>query len=356
MTLEPPEALPSKKSEFDAVKKELSIKPKSRYKPYVLVFSRLFVIILVVIWIGKTFREAGNQFDSLQFSFSEFDLIYLVLAAMSYLLGLLCFGMFWHLGLCAMGQRPTVAESLKSYALSQLGKYVPGKALVVIIRSDLVSSERVERSVAVVGVFVETLGMMAVGGSLASIVLFIGYGSAHESGWLALFAFALAVGSTVGGSPPMFRFVIRILSKRRGLSMLDKAIDGLSWRFLAKGWLIAAVGWLFLGTSMILVLLALPLNQAEMTVEALDYPLICAAVALSMVAGFLSLLPGGAGVREIVISSLLSPLVGPVFAMISAISLRVVWLLCELGATGGFLIRNRKVKYSVSNESTNSGV
>ncbi|MCS5631186.1 MAG: hypothetical protein NZ744_10190, partial [Pirellulaceae bacterium] len=83
---------------------------------------------------------------------------------------------------------------------------------------------------------------------------------------------------------------------------------------------------------------------------------IMAAVALSMVAGFLSLLPGGAGVREIVISTLLTPLIGPVFAIISAISLRVVWLLCELGAAAGFLLHNGQRKRYSENGSTNSGV
>jgi uncharacterized membrane protein YbhN (UPF0104 family) len=198
--------------------------------------------------------------------------------------------------------------------------------------------------------------MMAVGGILASLFLLSGYGTAHESGWLTLLAVGLAVGSGVGASPPMFRFVLRYLSKRRGLSMLDEAIDGLSWQFLAKGWLLAAVGWLFFGASMIFVLRAFPLTESGPIFDIWDYPQVIAAVSLSMVAGFLSLLPGGAGVREMVISTLLTPMIGPVFAVISAISLRVVWLLCELGAAAGFLLHYGRAKRSTHNEPTNSGV
>jgi uncharacterized membrane protein YbhN (UPF0104 family) len=237
-----------------------------------------------------------------------------------------------------------------------LGKYVPGKALVVIIRSDRISSSRVKRSVAVVGVFVETLGMMAVGGILASVLLIAGHWHTHDSGWLIWLAVGLAVGSGVPASPPMFRFVLRYLSKRRGLSALNEAINGLTWQFLAKGWLLAAVGWMFFGGSLVFLLLAFPSIEGSPQFDIADSPQIIAAVALSMVAGFLSLLPGGAGVREMVLSAILIPLIGPVFAIISAVSLRVVWLLCELGAAAGFVLHNKRRKRLSENASTSSGV
>ncbi len=345
------EKLASEQTELDAS----SSPPKSTKRNFKLCI-RLAVVVLVVIWIVKTFRDAGDEFSATPLSIGDLDPMCIVLAAMSYLIGLACFGLFWHQALLAMGQRPTVLESLRSYTLSHLGKYVPGKALVVIIRSDRVSSSRVKRSVAVVAVFVETLGMMAVGGILASVLLIAGYGRTHDSGWLILLAVGLATGSGVGASPPLFRFVLRYLSKRRGLSTLNEAINGLTWHFLAKGWLLAAVGWLFFGGSMVFVLLAFPSLEGSTGLDIGDYPQIMAAVALSMVAGFLSLLPGGAGVREMVISTLLTPLIGPVFAIISAISLRVVWLLCELGAAAGFLLHNRQRKRSSESGSTNSGV
>ncbi|MCS5631345.1 MAG: YbhN family protein [Pirellulaceae bacterium] len=345
------EKLAIKQTELDA-----SSTPQKSSKRNFKLCIRLAVVVLVVIWILKTFRDAGDKFTATQLAIGDLDLMYVVLSGLSYLIGLACFGLFWHQSLLAMGQRPTVLESLRSYALSHLGKYVPGKALVVIIRSDQVTSSRVKRSVAVVGVFVETLGMMAVGGILASVLLIAGYGQTHDSGWLIFLAVGLAAASGVGASPPMFRFVLRYLGKRRGLSALNEAINGLTWQFLLKGWLLAAVGWLFFGGSMVFVLLAFPSLEGSARFDIGDYPQIMAAVALSMVAGFLSLLPGGAGVREMVISTLLTPLIGPVFAIISAVSLRVVWLLCELGAAGGFVLYNGQGKRASETTSTNSGV
>ena len=354
MTNEPKELSERDEAEIIDAVENTSDGSESKYNLKFLI--HLTVFVLVAIWIEKTLRHAGDQFSATPFSVGDLDLLCIILAALSYLIGLTCFGLFWHLALLAMGQQPTILESLRSYVLSHLGKYVPGKALVVIIRSDRVSSSRVKRSVAVVGVFVETLGMMSVGGILASLFLLTGYGSPHENGWLMLLAVGLAVGSGVGASPPMFRFVLRYLSKRRGMSMLDEAISGLSWQFLAKGWLFATAGWLCFGASMIFVLHALPSIENASLLNISDYPQVIAAVSLSVVAGFLSLLPGGAGVREMVIAALLTPLIGPLFGVISAISLRVVWLLCELGAAIGFLLHFGYARRRNHYKHANSGV
>jgi uncharacterized membrane protein YbhN (UPF0104 family) len=52
-------------------------------------------------------------------------------------------------------------------------------------------------------------------------------------------------------------------------------------------------------------------------------------VALALVAGFLSLLPGGVGIREWVIMTLLAGPFGAGAAAVSAILLRVAWLGAE---------------------------
>ncbi len=53
-----------------------------------------------------------------------------------------------------------------------------------------------------------------------------------------------------------------------------------------------------------------------------------------MVAGFLSLIPGGIGVRELIVIPLLQPHFGAVVAIISAILLRVSWMVAELLMAG----------------------
>lgn len=356
MTSEPPAHSEDVKNTSEQAEIGTPVGPRKPTNRNLKLYFRLAVVVLVVIWIVKTFRAAADKFAATELSIGDLNLMYVTLAALSYLVGLACFGLFWHQALLSMGQRPTMLESFRSYTLSHLGKYVPGKALVVIIRSDRVSSSRVNRSVAVAAVFVETLGMMAVGGILASVMLIAGHWHTPHSEWLIWLAVGLAVGSGVAASPPMFRFVLRSLSKRRKLSALNKSINGLTWQFLAKGWLLAAMGWMLFGGSMVFLLLAFPTLEGSKQFDIADSLQIIAAVALSMVAGFVSLLPGGAGVREMVLSAILIPLIGPVSAIISAVSLRVVWLLCELGAAAGFVLHNKRRKRLSENASTGSGV
>ncbi len=62
-------------------------------------------------------------------------------------------------------------NTLRAYYIGHLGKYVPGKAMVVILRTVMVRGHRVDAAVAAVSVFFETLTMMAVGAFMAAGIL-----------------------------------------------------------------------------------------------------------------------------------------------------------------------------------------
>ena len=74
-----------------------------------------------------------------------------------------------------------------------------------------------------------------------------------------------------------------------------------------------------------------------------------AAVALATVAGFISMLPGGAVVREAVLTELMIPYLGGGAALIAAVLLRLVWLTAELCIAGGLCLTPCK-KLTVQNE------
>ena len=73
----------------------------------------------------------------------DFDPGWLGLAGVLYLLGLLPAGLFWHRVLLVLGQDARLGETLRAYYIGHLGKYVPGKAMVVVIRAGLIRSHRV---------------------------------------------------------------------------------------------------------------------------------------------------------------------------------------------------------------------
>ena len=90
------------------------------------------------------------------------------------------------------------------------------------------------------------------------------------------------------------------------------------------GWSILSLGWILLAASLATLLLALQGPAQTLSIGSPSlWAASMAAISLSMVAGFLSLLPGGAGVRELVVSLILQPLVGPVTALLAALGIRV---------------------------------
>ena len=91
----------------------------------------------------------------------QFDSWWLAASGGLYLLGTLCCGVFWHRTLRALGQPVSLPQALRAYYIGQLGKYVPGKAMVVILRAGLVRGQGSIPALAAVSVFLETLTMMS---------------------------------------------------------------------------------------------------------------------------------------------------------------------------------------------------
>lgn len=116
--------------------------------------------------------------------------------------------------------------------------------------------------------------------------------------------------------------------------------DGLNLQTMSYGWLIMTFGWCLNGLSLWLVLKGLPDTHVVLN----DFPLALACVSLATVAGFVSLLPGGIGVRELVIIPLLSARFGPVTAIVAAIVIRLVWLAAELLTSGIIYVAGRLTK------------
>lgn len=302
-------------------------KSKNRLIFWLKMTIRLVILGLVTWGIWRTVDQARGEFADAQFSFAQVHAGWLVVAGLVYLLGMLPCCVFWQQTLRSMGQRPRFPITLRAFYIGHLGKYVPGKALVVIIRTGLIRGNRVDTAVAATSVFVETLTMMAVGAVVAALIL--GF-RVREHGSLLLLAIGLAICAGVPTLPPIFRRLVWLLQVHRASGQMELALRGLNFRLMAFGWVIVAAGWLLLGSSLWATLHAMPGVSPLLS----DLPLLIACVCLAMVAGFLSLLPGGIGVREFVVMQLLVPHFGEVPAIISAVLLRLVWMVAELVAAG----------------------
>ena len=254
---------------------------------------------------------------------------YLVGCGAFYFLAMLPPWLFYHFVVRRMDQRPTPWETFRAFVVSQMGKYVPGKAVVVVLRAALVRSERCHALPATMAVFAETLLGMAVGATMGSLVL---VWKARETPWLIPVAIGMAVLCVVPTLPPLFRRVTTLLLAKKFGADLPRYLRGTTWSFFGVGWLILPWGWVFNGVSLWCALQAFP------GVEGLDlptvFPLVVGVAALSVVAGFITLLPGGLVIRELIITTLLGPVVGPPIALAAAVGQRLVWLAVELSVSG----------------------
>ena len=289
-----------------------------------MLVAKVVVFLLVAAGVAWTVRRALQDVREREFSLSSLDYRWIIVAGAAYLIGISPCWAFWHRTLHAMGQSPTMWESFRAYYISHLGKYVPGKAMVVVIRTGWIRSPRTDMTIAAVSVFVETLTMMAMAAFTSAAILLVFY---RENIYLLLLAPALMICAGLPTLPPILRRIVRVARVKKINPDIEQALEGISYPLMLSGWSTIFVGWLFLGTSLWAVLLAIPGVNPTIT----DLPLLVVCVALPSVAGFLSFIPGGLGVRELVATVLLVNAlhISELDAGVSAIMLRLSWLLAE---------------------------
>jgi uncharacterized membrane protein YbhN (UPF0104 family) len=161
---------------------------------------------------------------------------------------------------------------------------------------------------------------------------------------LLLGAVALSVVSWVPTIPAIFRFIVARL-QRRSASSLHSALTGLNGSLILRGWIIMPISWILMGVSLWVVAQAVPAQNQQLTLpNVYDLSLHTACIALAVVLGFASFIPGGFGARELVVTTVLAldPNYDTVRALVVAILLRIVWLLSELCVSAILVVFTRK--------------
>ncbi len=293
-----------------------------------LLVVKLVVLAVVGFFLCREVRGAWVELHAdpdQRIDWSQVRYGYLTLAAGLYLVGMLPMGWYWHRLLNRFGHHPPLLATLRAFYVGHLGKYVPGKAMVVVLRTGLLARFGVPSTVAAVSIFAETLTMMSVGAFIAAATLSILY---RQFPWLILLATGLMIGAGVPTLPPAFRFLVRKMKLSRLDPQIDQTLQAYTMRVVAYGWAANLVGWWLLGMSLWAVIVALPISPATVPLGVF-LPRLTASVSLAVVAGFLSLLPGGVLVREFVLNQLLVQPFGRPTAVVSAILLRLIWLVSE---------------------------
>jgi hypothetical protein len=221
-------------------------------------------------------------------------------------------GLFWYRVLHDLGQEPYLGETLRAYFIGHLGKYVPGKAMVIILRAGLLSGPRVDPAAAAAAVFVETMTMMAVGTALGAAVVAWLFPAERLLFWGAM---GMTVVSVVPTLPPVFRLAVRLIGLRKWSPAAVEKILGLGCRTLLWGWMLNVPAWLLLGLSLWAALRGIGLDGLEPLRQLPQYT---CCVSLATVAGILSMIPGGLGARDAALAVLIETLLPQIHAARSA--------------------------------------
>lgn len=303
-----------------------------------IILAAQYLLAFAIVWLiwGKL-ESAWEQIQKKEFQLM-LDSFWLTAAGTAYALSLAFPATYWFCALRHLGQRPAYGATLRAHIVGHLGKYVPGKIFVVLIRSGLLKGPGVDTTVCVLSIFLEGLMQMAVGALVVCAVI-LGWSIQTEDQNLllgSLFLFCL-VGIPI--FPPCFKLGVKIIGVKKFSDEVRK-VDQLSWKTFLFGVPLMIGYWLLLGLSLWCVLRGV-LNAPF----AAAWPSALLAITASMVAGFVIVVaPGGVGVREaIIVSLLIAPLA--VFtdtpeadAVVSAAVLRILWIVVELICAGVFFL------------------
>jgi uncharacterized membrane protein YbhN (UPF0104 family) len=280
------------------------------------------VLAALVLWavgrhVVRTWRDLRAHGETL-----HVEPAWIALAVALYLAGLVACGVFFTRVLRASPTPIGYVPAVRAYLISHLGKYVPGKAMVVIMRVGLVAPYGARPATAAFATLYETLVMMAAGGLIAAL----GFAFPPVQGWALALGGALGLALLVVVDPLVFPRLSRLISLPfPGVG--PEALPRITRRLMAEGLLWSAAGWVLLGLSQVAVVRAL----SPSGVPPGHWPAVTGGVALATVAGFVvAVMPGGLGVREWVLMPALTPTLGPDLAVIAALALRLTWVLGEL--------------------------
>jgi uncharacterized membrane protein YbhN (UPF0104 family) len=315
-------------------------------------------LFLLVLWYVAT--QAHALWDANRDIDVQIDWKYLVAAGVLSQLSWLPSTWFWQRLIELLGERNLDRYPLiRAYFCGSLGKYVPGKAAVILIRAGLVKQHGVSFVRASIASLVEAGAVMLVG-CVVTVVLaltvmppeavptWVMDAVPRESAsWsnllLAIVILVLAMPIVAVPANWIFAKITRIVETRSQLNSssdsdanrseerdkretTDSRIGKLTWQFLVAASLMFALSWAGHGLSLLLVLRSM--NPEIMTIDA--WTIATAAAAAGMSIGFFAVFaPGGLAVREGLIITMLAPSMGGPIAVAAAGLYRLASLIAE---------------------------
>ena len=273
------------------------------------------VALVVVVLVARTVERNWAEFRSLEIHVQP-RAGWLSLATLTVFLTYAFYIEAWRRLLAGWAQRIGFGAAARAWCLANLGRYVPGKiwsvtGLVVLAQREGVRGSAAAASAVAFQALVLGTGVAVVAGA-----------TPHATSALRLAAGLLVALASLGVLvwEPTARWLGRLMNAQAPLTPLPLSAVGLGGAFMFLGWLTYGFAfWLFVRGL-------LPEAHLPVTIAA-------GAFTLSYILGTLALFaPGGIGVREVVMISLLTPSLGSGGAVAVSVGSRVLLTVTEVGA------------------------
>lgn len=292
----------------------------------------LFAVLMY--FVGKRAIALWNDSPPIQL---HVEVGWLIPAALLYLLGWFPSIWFWHALLRRLNQKAGWYETVRAYFIGHLGKYVPGKALVLVIRGALMKDAGVSPVLAALTAAYETLVFMAAG---AAIAVALAPAAIPDNLWTMLpqqvrflrqqpLLLPVLVGMATIASTPFSAWLFSRVGRKALPAGTETPAVGITPLLVLQGVAITSIGWLLNAASLGFVLRSISAEALDLT----QFPVWLASVTISTFFGFVILIaPGGLGVREWLLVEVLKdqPSIGNEKAIVAAGLLRLVWFASEL--------------------------
>ncbi|WP_417391255.1 lysylphosphatidylglycerol synthase transmembrane domain-containing protein [Gimesia sp.] len=298
----------------------------------------LLALVLYFVW-----QQGAQLYAQQQAAITEIQIrpTWLFLAGVCYFIAWLPSVWFWQKLMLASGEHVDFWPTARAYYCGHLGKYIPGKVTVLLIRATLLKEFGVRVSIAAVTAAYETLAVMGVGLVLFLALIPFAISSDQLNQWPAWvryirshpFLVPTLILVVLFISLPLVARLLNLFSKKFTRSNVEASAaepqPEFSLRLLYAGVLMFLLSWSLHGLSLGMTLASI----SDQGLVWQEWPRWIAAVSAAYALGFLALFaPAGLGVREGVISAILagSPLIGDVNAFVAAILIRIVSFTSEL--------------------------
>lgn len=309
-------------------------------KKTVILAIKVVVMGAVLAFVAWKLRKTWTDLRSHPL---HLDARYLVVAVLAYLGVLLTNALTWRWIAWRMGDRSRTVPLLGAYTFSQLGKYVPGKVLLVLLRAERATRLGMARETCLLSTLLENAMYTLSAGLVGAVAL--AFVARDHPLYLGL-CVALVVFLLTLFHPRIFYPILnRLLAAFKRSAM--KPENCLPERDLAMAVALFFPSWIFGG-----VVLWATVHSMH-GISPTEFPKMCGAFALSVCLGMFSLLPGGLGVREAVQALFLAPLLHAGNLVVVAVALpRLMQMSLELILAGiGLLVVRHAAAQRLGSES-----